>query len=92
MAKAIVTIKLMPESPSTDLDGLQKEASSKIEKFSQTVEVKAETEPVAFGLKALKLTFIMDESLGSPEELEKDLATLKSVNSVEVIDVRRAVG
>ncbi len=92
MAKAIVTIKIMPESPETDLEEIQKQSTTKIEAYSDSVEVKPEIEPVAFGLKALKLSFIMDESLGSPDDLEKDISEVEGVNSVEVVDVRRAVG
>ena len=34
----------------------------------------------------------MDENLGDTEPLEKDISDLEEVASVEVIDVRRAVG
>ena len=48
--------------------------------------------PVAFGISSLNLIFIMDESIGSTETLEKDISGIEGVNSVEVVDVRRAVG
>jgi translation elongation factor EF-1beta len=38
------------------------------------------------------MIFVMDEAKGSPEPLEKDIAKIKGVQSVEVIDVRRAIG
>jgi len=43
-------------------------------------------------LKALKLIFVSDEERGSTEELENKIAKLENVNSVEVTDVRRAIG
>jgi len=92
MAKVVVTLKIMPESPDTDLLKIEEEARKKIAGFAGEGDMKAEQEPVAFGLKALKIVFVMDESKGSTEELEKDIASTEGVNSVEVIDVRRAIG
>ena len=92
MAKAIVTLKIMPESPETDLDKINKSVLEKIKGFAGEGETKKEIEPVAFGLKALKITFVMDEQKGSTEPLEKEIQELEGVNSVEVIDVRRAIG
>ena len=92
MANVIITLKIMPESPETDLDQLAEEAKSYISSFAGAGDMRMEQEPVAFGLKALKLTFVMDESKGSTEELENQISKIGGVNSVEVVDVRRAVG
>ena len=53
---------------------------------------KIEQEPVAFGLVALNIIFIMDEDQGSPDALEVSLATIEGVQGAEVTDVRRALG
>jgi len=92
MANVVITIKIMPESPEIDLSAIEEEAKKKIAAFAGEGDVKAEQEPIAFGLKALKILFVMDESKGSTEELEKDIAGVEGVNSVEVVDVRRAIG
>jgi elongation factor 1-beta len=92
MAFAIVTLKIMPESLGTDLDKIAKLAEQKIIAYAGDDDRKKEIEPIAFGLKALKLTFVMDEKKGSPEPLEKEIEKIKGVNSVEIIDVRRAIG
>ena len=92
MAKVVVTLKIMPENPEVDLAAIEKEAKAKIIDFSQNEEMKIEQEPIAFGLKALKITFVMDESKGSTETLEQDIKTISRVNSVEAVDVRRAIG
>ncbi len=92
MANAIVTIKIMPENPEVDLGGVEEKAKKHIEEYAGKGDTKTEIEPIAFGLKALKITFIMDENLGSPDELEEKLSGLEGVNSAETIDVRRAVG
>ena len=92
MAKVVVTLKIMPKSPEVDLDSIENEAKVKIKDFSQSSEMKSEQEPIAFGLKALKIIFVMDEEKGSIDPLEETLENLDGVNSVETIDVRRAVG
>jgi elongation factor 1-beta len=91
MAQVIITIKIMPESPDTDLKLLETEAKTKISAFDGEVG-RVEIEPIAFGLNALKLIFVMDEKKGSTDALETDIAKLAGVNSVEVTDVRRAIG
>ncbi len=92
MAKVIVTLKIMPVSPDIPLDELEKKSRKMIDAFSDDGELKAETEPIAFGLKALIIMFVMDEAKGSTEFLESQINTIDGVNSVEVTDVRRAIG
>lgn len=93
MAQAIVTIKIMPTSPDVDLAKVQQEAEHAIDHFvKEKGEKRFAIEPIAFGLKALKITFIMDEAIGSTEPLEESVAKIDGVNSIEVVDVRRAVG
>jgi len=93
MAQAIVTLKIMPKSPDVDLTAVQADAVTEIDAFvGKESEKRFEIEPIAFGLKALKITFVMDEEKGSTEPLEEKIAALDGVNSVDVIDVRRAVG
>ena len=82
----------MPENPDVDLKKLEEDALSKIKEFAGDCETKIEIEPIAFGLKALKITFVMDESLGSTEPLEKAISEIEDVSSFEIIDVRRAIG
>lgn len=92
LAKAIVTLKIMPESPDIDLEKISEGALEKIKGFAGEGETKREIEPVAFGLKALKIIFVMDEQKGSTDPLEKEIQAVEGVNSVEIIDVRRAIG
>ncbi|MBI2663081.1 elongation factor 1-beta [Candidatus Woesearchaeota archaeon] len=91
MANVVITFKIMLESPETDIDSVKDEAISKIEDYGVHVG-KTEIEPIAFGLKAIKLICIMDESKGGTDDLEDQIREIDGVNSVEVVDVRRAVG
>jgi elongation factor 1-beta len=92
MANAIITLKIMPESPEEDLDFIEAEAKKRIAVFAGEGETKTEIEPIAFGLKAVKIIFVADEKKGGTDLLEAEISTIKGVNSVELVDVRRAIG
>ena len=92
MAMAVVTMKIMPESPDVDLAAIETAAKSAIVSFAGEGEVRVETVPIAFGLKSLNITFVMDEAKGSPDALEEPVLAIPGVQSFEVVDVRRAVG
>ena len=93
MAQVIITFKIMPETPEVDLEAVQKLAEEKINAFvGEVAEKKVEIEPIAFGLKALKITFVSDEAKGGTEDIEEAIAGFDGVQSCEVIDVRRALG
>lgn len=91
IATVIITLKLMPTGVDTDFEVIKASAKKQIAEFGGEVG-KEEIEPIAFGLKCLKLTFIMDEDKGSTEDLENQLAEIEGVQSVDCIDVRRAIG
>ena len=90
MADVVITLKIMPESPDSDLELISSKATEIINKYGEVG--KKEIVPIAFGLSAINLIFVMDESKGSTEEMEKQVAELEDVASAEVTDVRRAVG
>ena len=91
MADLILTIKVMPKSPDVDLTAVEESAKEIISQFEGR-GTKAEIEPVAFGLKALNLTFAYDESKGSTDALEQKLTEIDGVNSAEVTKIDRALG
>ncbi|MBL7147323.1 MAG: elongation factor 1-beta [Nanoarchaeota archaeon] len=90
MADVIVTFKIMPESLDVDLKKLEVDVKKVINRYGEVGKV--ETEEIAFGLKALKFIVIVDESKGGTEIVEDNLRNVEGVNSVEVTDVRRAIG
>ncbi len=92
MANIVVTMKIMPQSPDVNLKWVAGQASRLIKDFAGSEVGKVEEEPIAFGLKALKLYFVMDESKGSTQSLEEKIAGIAGVSSVEVVDVRRTIG
>ncbi len=92
MAMAMLVVKVMPESVEVDLAKLKEDVEKAItELYGDVGEIRTEEEPIAFGLKALNFTFIMDESLGG-DIIEEKLNTFDNVASAKVIDFRRTLG
>ena len=90
MGLAIFKIKLMPESPDTDLSAIETGAKGIIEE-EKGGSLRIEREPIAFGLNAINLTFTREETLDSDILIEK-LSKVKDVASAEITDFRRAFG
>lgn len=90
MGTVAVKIKIMPSSPETDLDKIKDEVKKKMER-EDVKKPMFEVQPVAFGLKSLIITFGWPEEK-ELEKFEDSLKEIKDVNSVEIIDMRRAVG
>ena len=90
MGTVLVKIKIMPTSYLTDLKKIESKASSLIKKH-EGKNCTIEEEPIAFGLKAVIASFSLDEDK-EMEPLEKELRNMEDVNSVQVVDMRRAFG
>ena len=92
MARVVVALRIMPNNPNIDLSEVEAEVKKEIIDFCSSNEFKTDIEPIAFGLKALNIFFVMDEGKGSTEELENRVSQIDGIESVEVTDVRRAIG
>lgn len=90
MGTAVVKIKVMPLSPEVDLERIKGEVRTNIEEMGGK-GCNLEEEPVAFGLKAIIAMFAWPEEV-ELEKLESTLQLIENVNSIQVIDIRRAIG
>lgn len=91
MAVVAVKIKVLPESPSVNLEEMKKNIEHSLIEAGAIKINSIDEEPIAFGLKALILFFAW------PEEKDTSLAEdavkkVKDVSSEEIIDYRRAFG
>ena len=88
MGDVAAKIKIMPESVDTDLAELKEKIKSVIpagaDLHGDIVE-----EPIAFGLKALIVTLIVDDEEGGTEPAEEAFAKVSGVENVQVVDVYR---
>ena len=84
-----IKIKIMPNSPNTDLEKIKKKAKLIIEKKGGKNR-EYEEEPVAFGLKAVIAFFEWPEEK-ELYEVEESLKKIENVSSIQVIDMRRLI-
>lgn len=90
MAEVVVTFKVMPEGVEVDLKKLEKDMKEVISRYAEVGKV--EIEEIAFGLKALNFIVVVDENKGGTDIVEDNMRNVEGVISVEVTDVRRAIG
>lgn len=90
MATVVIIVKLMPESPSTNLQEMRNNAQEAMQKHGAK-NISFEEKPVAFGLKSLHMKMDMPEEKGT-DIVENELAKVQNVSSVTIEDYRRAFG
>jgi len=90
MGIALIKIKIMPESPKTDLE-LIKDSAYDLISENDGKNIMFNEEDIAFGLRAVIASFDLDESLPL-DPIEDSLKEIERVSSVQVIDMRRAFG
>ena len=92
MAKAIVTFKLMPESPETNWAPLKEKAQAIVKEAGAVGETRADEEPIAFGLKAVFVKAMFDVEDKDFEAIAAQMAELEGVQSAEVARMDLALG
>ena len=90
MGTVIIKMKIMPNSLEVDINKIQQEIRNILNKRNLK-NFKFEVQLIAFGLKALIVLF------GWPEEeelntLEESIQKISGVGSLEILDMRRAIG
>ncbi|MDY6774284.1 MAG: elongation factor 1-beta [Candidatus Nanohaloarchaea archaeon] len=83
MGEVAVVLKVMPEDTETDLEAVRDEIREKVDVQD------LQEEEVAFGLRALKVSTVVDDSEGGTDEVEDALSGIGGVRSVEVEDLRK---
>jgi len=90
MAIAAIIVKIMPNSPDTNLEEIKNTAQSTLEKEGAK-NISFEEKPIAFGLKAIMMKFAWPEEKDT-SIIEEGLAKIKDVSSATIEDYRRAFG
>lgn len=87
MARVIITLKIMPDGIDVNMDDLLERVKGAI---PEGTDVRAnEVIPVAFGLKALRMNVVREESMGGTDDIEEAITALDGVAQVEVEMVSR---
>jgi len=90
MGMSAVQFKILPKSPDTNLEEVKEKIKELVEKSDGNFS-SSEEQPIAFGLKALVVSFAFPEEK-EIDELGNSINQIQGVSSSEMIDYRRAIG
>ena len=82
MGQVAVVMKIMPEDMG-QFDKLKSDVVSALKPY------KLEEQPVAFGIVALSLTFVVEDGVGGSDLLEEKANKIANVSGVEIVSVDR---
>lgn len=82
MTNVLALIKVMPKSVDTNLEKLQSAISKRLP--PKVTIKKVETEEIAFGLKALKLSLMLPDDAGGTDIVEDAIRKVSGVSDVQV--------
>ena len=93
MGNAIVTFKVMPDSPDTDVEQIKEQALEIARKHGAKGEMQSKVEPVAFGLKQVLIygMYDMDDEKDF-DEVTAEMNKIDGVNVAEVANMDLAMG
>ena len=92
MAKAIITFKLMPESPDSDLKKIRDKALIIAKKNGSIGEMQSKEDPIAFGLKAVLILAMYQIEGVDFEKIAEEMQNINQVQSAEVAKMDLALG
>ena len=87
MGEVLTTMKIMPDSPDVDLEGIKSAIESSMPEGAKLHEMSEE--PIAFGLVAVILQFITEDGEGGSEAVEEMVQAIEGVASIEITGVGR---
>jgi elongation factor 1-beta len=87
MGEVAVQLKIMPNGPDVDLKSLSDRITSQVAQYGRMYS--CEVQPIAFGLKALMLTVIVEDREGGTEAVEASISEIDEVESVQVVAATR---
>jgi len=86
MGKVAITYRILPENPEVNISSLD----TSIREILGSKLIKLEEKPIAFGLKAIIVTVILDDASGEGESVESSLNSIAGVGSIETQDISLA--
>ncbi len=83
MGQVSITFEIMPEGLEINLEDIKSRVQEKIGDISKIEQT--EIKPIAFGLKALMMNVLVDDSEGIMDKLEEMIAEVEGVQSAKVV-------
>jgi elongation factor 1-beta len=87
MGNVVALIKIMPDSTDRDLKELQEKLRAVVPAGTDLKSI--ELKPIAFGLKALMCTVVVNDDVGGTEPVEAAWAKVEGVESLSIEGVGR---
>lgn len=82
MGKVGITVKVLPKDVDVDFEKIKKDILSLKEKLGAE-DIKISEVPIAFGLKAIIVGIVREESLGT-EGIEEEISKIDGVGEVRI--------
>jgi elongation factor 1-beta len=82
MGSVALIIRVMPESPEVDLEKLKEEIRKRVKGLNDMQE-----EPIGFGLKALKIAVVVNDTGGESDAVEKEINEIEGVERAEIVEL-----
>lgn len=94
MGNAVVTFKLMPQSPETDVEAIKVAAEKIAKEAGAKGNTQTKIEPIAFGLQQVLVLgmYEMNDDTNFDAICDKMKAEIKEVNQVEIANMDLALG
>ena len=92
MARAIITFKLMPESPDIDLAPIREQALAIAKEQGAIGQMQAKEDPIAFGLKAVLILGMYTVEGSDFDAIAEKMGNISGVQSAEVAKMDLALG
>ena len=83
MGFVAITFRIMPDDPQTDLEAIKSRVRGTLAGALRDLR----EQPVAFGITAILAIAVVSDAAGGTEELERSVAAIPGVGSVETVDV-----
>ena len=75
-------LRIMPDGVDADLNEIKEKLGAIVEKYGEVHS--AEEKPIAFGLKALEVTVLLNDKKGGTDEIQAEVSKLSGVSEVDV--------
>lgn len=82
-----VTLRIMPDDAGVDMERIKSKTEKIAEKYGKVHST--EIEPIAFGLNALKIAILLNDSRGGIDDIQEDIKKINGVGEVDVVDLNR---
>ncbi|RLE78461.1 MAG: elongation factor 1-beta [Thermoprotei archaeon] len=89
MARVLVLLRILPKDANITPDHLLGKIKEVLPEKYQIM--RHQSEPIAFGLEALRMIVVIPEEAGGTETLEQVISNVEEVSQVDVLSVSRVI-